>query len=129
MTDDTPTLLYVSIDRSGLTPRFDASPHKRMGAEEWVPIEMLDALQDASDALPEGPWEVWTSCSFRRITGPDGRDGGVLCGVTQRSDGHPDLSMSEGQLRALCDLVNGVRAALAALPAPPEGAQDEGRGE
>ena len=57
-------------------------------------------------ALPPGPWEVWTSCSFRRISRRDGGDGDVLCGVVQRSDGHPDLSMNEKQLQALCDLRN-----------------------
>ena len=36
------------------------------------------------------PWSVQTSNSFRRI-GTDRGDGDVLCAVTQRSDGHPDL--------------------------------------
>lgn len=73
--------------------------------------EQLDALRKALAALPGGEWEVWTSCSFRRITarinGRSGQDGGVLSGVVQR-DGHPDLSMSERQLEALCVLRNTV---------------------
>jgi hypothetical protein len=76
--------------------------HKRLGA--------------ALSTLPTGRWEVWTSCSFRRITavknGRHGPDGGVLHGYVQRSDGHPDLSMSEEQLRALCDLRNCVAEIL-----------------
>ena len=67
-----------------------------------------DRLRQALDGLPDTPWEVWTSCSFRRITGPDGGDGGVLSGITQRSDGHPDLSMNEEQLERLCAIVNGA---------------------
>ena len=70
-------------------------------------------IQIASAALPKGPWEVWTSNSFRRVSGPDGCDGGVLCGTVQRSDGHPDLSMTEDELFALCQIVNIVRCAVA----------------
>lgn len=69
-------------------------------------------LRASLDALPPGPWETWTSCSFRRITGPDGIDGGVLHALNQRSDGHPDLSWSKTQCEAICAIVNGLRAAL-----------------
>lgn len=71
---------------------------------------LLHALRDALIRLPDGPWEVWTSNSFRRISCHG--DGDVLCGIIQRSDGHPDLSMDEKQLQALCDVVNASRAAL-----------------
>lgn len=47
MTADTPAVLYVSIDRSGLSPVPVASFHKHPGAEEWVPKETLDALREA----------------------------------------------------------------------------------
>ena len=43
------------------------------------------------------PWIVQTSNSFRRI-GTDHGDGNVLCAVTQRSDGHPDLHAAPGIL-------------------------------
>ena len=43
-----------------------------------------------------GNWELQTSNSFRRI-GCHG-DGDVLCAVTQRSDGHPDLLAPPGVL-------------------------------
>jgi hypothetical protein len=41
-------------------------------------------------------WDIQTSNSFRRI-GQYG-DGDVLCAVTQRSDGHPDLHAAPGVL-------------------------------
>lgn len=75
-------------------------------------------LRDAINRLPDGTWEVWTSNSFRRITAQHGarssQDGGVLSGTIQRSDGHPDLSMSESQLEALCLLRNTVADILGA---------------
>ena len=40
-----------------------------------------------------GPWEWWTSCSFRRLSAQG--DGDVLCAVTQ-SDGHPDVHIENG---------------------------------
>lgn len=43
-----------------------------------------------------GYWELQTSNSFRRI-GQYG-DGDVLCAVTQRPDGHPDLQGAPGVL-------------------------------
>lgn len=72
----------------------------------------VQRLGIASAGLPSGPWEVWTACSFRRITGPDRIDGGVLSGVVQRSDGHPDLSMDEEALEHLCEMINAVRSIL-----------------
>lgn len=78
----------------------------------------LRRMRKAIADLPDGTWEVWTSNSFRRITavknGRHGQDGGVLSGTIQRSDGHPDLSMNEKQLTALCDLRN-LCAELAAI--------------
>lgn len=74
-------------------------------------------LETALSELPPGEWEVWTSNSFRRITAlfddyRHGPDGGVLHGTVQRSDGHPDLSMNEAQLRALCRVVNILRKSI-----------------
>lgn len=43
-----------------------------------------------------GPWQLQTSNSFRRI-GQYG-DGDVLCAVTQRPDGQPDLRGAPGVL-------------------------------
>lgn len=92
--------------------------HKRLGA--------------ALAKLPQGRWEVATSNSFRRISarGRDGRsgvDGGVLHGTIQRSDGHPDLSMSADELEALCQLRNLVAEIVGADDCqhePHNGARD-----
>ena len=78
--------------------------------------ELIEKLTACINAMPPGHWEVATSNSFRRIyareNGRAGPDGGVLHAYTQR-DGHPDLSMNEKQLRALCDLRNTVAEMLA----------------
>jgi hypothetical protein len=39
----------------------------------------------------------WTSCSFRRLSSAaTGKDGDVLRGVVQPSDGHPDVYLPNG---------------------------------
>lgn len=72
-------------------------------------------VAEALAMLPVGPWAVASSNSFRRINGPDGKDGGVLHAYAQRGDGHPDLSMSEAHLWALCRVVNAMPRLLVAL--------------
>src|SRR4029077_4613740 len=52
-----------------------------------------DKLRELALSIREDlkrPWSVQTSNSFRRI-GTDLGDGNVLCAITQRPDGHPDL--------------------------------------
>lgn len=82
-----------------------------------LPDEVVEKLTACIKAMPDGHWKVATSCSFRRIyaqkNGRAGPDGGVLHAYAQRSDGHPDLSMNEKQLQALCDLRNTVAEMLA----------------
>lgn len=75
-----------------------------------VTPEQKDQLRRAIQILPGGEWEVSTSNSYRRLSARDERnriysDGGILRGVVQR-DGHPDLSMTEMELNALCTLKN-----------------------
>lgn len=93
--------LYISTITDGLTPRYRAEAQMHMGAEEWVPREMLDAALAAEakyrrknhaliEALTHMQW-----CRY--------------CAEGDWSD---------------CD---GGRAALAALPAP-HGDQGEERG-
>jgi hypothetical protein len=91
---------------------------------------VVGRLEEIDRTLPAGPWEVWTSCSFRRITGPDGKDGHVLSAYNQRGDGHPDLSMPETQLQALVALRNEAPA-LATLLRSQSGriVELEGRGD
>lgn len=55
--------------------------------------EQRQRLRDVAEraaARHSFPWRLQTSNSFRRI-GTDRGDGEVLCAVTQRHDGHPDL--------------------------------------
>lgn len=53
----------------------------------------LDALALLVGKMTEGEWEIWDSCSWRRI-GRVGRQGDrpVLEPCIDRSDGHPDLT-------------------------------------
>jgi len=82
---------------------------------ENLTAEERKLVAEALAMLPAGPWTVASSNSFRRINGPDGKDGGVLHAYAQRSDGHPDLSMSELVLWALCRVVNATPGLLTAL--------------
>lgn len=62
----------------------------------------------------KGPWKWWTSNSFRRLSGPDGKDGGVLCPTVSRSDGHPDLIVSKADM-ALIESAPDLLEALEAV--------------
>lgn len=58
---------------------------------------MTDKTQCAQPAHTPGPWRIWTSNSFRRISSDaTGKDGDVLHAVVHRSDGHPDLHFPNG---------------------------------
>jgi hypothetical protein len=61
-----------------------------------VGIEAQDRVISSHAYAPANYWFLQTSNSFRRI-GQYG-DGDVLCAVTQRSDGHPDLHAAPGVL-------------------------------
>jgi hypothetical protein len=63
-------------------------------------IEKLKAL--ALAATP-GPWQWWTSNSTLRLTGADGRDGGVLYAAVHR--GYGDVCCSEAD-RAFIEAFN-----------------------
>lgn len=80
---------------------------------------LLDQIQQDGRLLP---WTVQSGCSYRRIAteptrenGARGGDGNVLAPYRQASDGHPDLTMPEWQLKALCELVNLAPDVAAAL--------------
>lgn len=68
MTADTPAVLYVSIDRSGLSPVPVASFHKHPGAEEWIPA-------------PDPGQTFYIDCEF------DGHNGPLLSIAMVREDG------------------------------------------
>ena len=88
-----------------MTARIEA-----LTAERHALRAQVDVLVAATKRLPDGEWETWTSCSFRRISRVGGGDGDVLHAYKQRADGHPDLSWTEDQCKAICDVVNGLRA-------------------
>lgn len=116
--DEAAKVFWDALARAGLL---------RVARPSQAGDESVARLVEAArcvDLLPPGEWETWTSCSFRRITAKGGPDGGVLSALTHRSDGHPDLSWNERQCRVLCDLVNGLRAALAAMDTPKGGGDE-----
>jgi hypothetical protein len=54
-----------------------------------------------SERFTPGPWEWWTSNSWRRLSSEHRdhpREGAVLCPHVSRSDGHPDVSISEADM-------------------------------
>jgi len=82
---------------------------ERLEMAEKEVVSLWDAASNVH-GLPGGFWTVSTSNSFRRISSADG-DGDVLR-ATKHPDGWPDLSWNEAQCQYLCNLVNGLRAAL-----------------
>jgi chromosome segregation ATPase len=73
-------------------------------------------LREDEALLPPGPWEVWTSCSYRRIKRREGHTTkDVLHAYNQRGDDYPDLSMPEEQLSALSRIRNDLPTLLNAL--------------
>lgn len=54
------------------------------------------ARRDQRVAALAADWTLWTSNSFRRISGHG--DGDVLCGTKHPIDGHPDLHAAPGVL-------------------------------
>ena len=74
----------------------------------------LERLNDLLERATPGPWEWWTSNSWRRLSARGGRDGGVLLPVVQRSDGHPDIHGLEAD-KALIALAPVLASDLIAL--------------
>lgn len=86
----------------------------------------LAEIKARADAATPGPWEWWTSNSWRRLSATDTRkDGDVLCPVVNPYDKHPDLSVTEpdmefiaharGDVPDLLAEVDGLRAAIDGL--------------
>lgn len=63
-----------------------------------------------------GPWEWWTSNSYRRLSGPDGKDGGVLHATVLR-DGQPDVVCRDAD-RALIAAAPNLLATLKEIHEP-----------
>lgn len=77
------------------------------------PIDDLAELDRLDREATPAPWEWHTSNSWRRIGRANGRDGGVLCPVVA-SDGHPDLSIREEDMRILAAARNALPSLLRA---------------
>lgn len=77
-----------------------------------IDTETLDELDDGERAATPAPWEWWTSNSWRRLSGPDGADGRVLCPDNHPIDHHPDLRVSREDMWLIENLRNSARALI-----------------
>lgn len=73
---------------------------------------MLDELERLHEAATAAPWDWWTSCSYRRLTGPDGRSGSVLHAFVAH-DGVPDVAIRDEDMRLIQELRNNAARLLA----------------
>lgn len=91
--------------------------------------EALDKLEALARAATPGPWSWWTSNSTLRLTGADGRDGGVLYGYVHAGDGDVYCSDANQAFIAAANpamfttLVAQARAAQPQPSAAPDGWQ------
>lgn len=77
-----------------------------------------------------GPWEWWTSNSVRRLTGADGKDGGVLYAYRAASDGVADIAVSDANARLIAaspDLLEACKTFVEWLRREDEGMPQEWR--
>lgn len=128
MTADTPAVLYVSIDRSGLSPVPVARFHKHMGAEEWIPrdavrVKPLEWGKFGQECIRAesvlGRYEImW---GFH-----NGQTSLDVPSPRRTHTWHPSREAAKAAAQA--DYEARILSALA-LPAPDEGAQEEGEGE
>lgn len=122
MTPDTPPVLYISADTSDLTTRYKATPRMHPGADAWIP-------RDAVRVKPL-EWEyhehrgIWTAQGVFGIiyTVNDGQwwRTGMLESKWVAGDNDAQKAAAQADFDAR------IMSALAALPAPDEGEQDEG---
>ncbi len=87
----------------------------------------LDKLRAVLGRAKSGKWEVWTSCSWRRIGVVDDYPEPVVEPMVA-SDGHPDLRATEETLRAIVTQHNVQSEILAVLEAAHAVSQKELRG-
>lgn len=66
-----------------------------------------------SEAFTPGPWQWWTSCSWRRLHGPPSGNNWVLM-PTVASDNHPDIIVKDADM-ALISAAPEMFEALAAM--------------
>jgi hypothetical protein len=77
----------------------------------------LDQIEAIDRARPPGPWEWWTSNSWRRLTHE--REGDVLCPIVCR-DGHPDINISEAMMEWIVAMERFAPWAIAKLRSAAE---------
>ena len=77
-----------------------------------IDADTLEELDDGERDATPGPWEWWTSNSWRRLSGPNGKDGGVLCPDNHPVDRHPDLRVSQEDMWLIENLRNSARALI-----------------
>lgn len=76
-------------------------------------LEQIERLAALNARATSGPWEWWTSNSWRRLTAQGGRDGGVICPVVHPVDHHPDLAISEPDMALIAEARNALPDLLA----------------
>jgi hypothetical protein len=104
MTADTPPVLYISADTSGLTTRYKAEPRMHPGADAWV-------------RMPEAPSPKWVNADDMRrfvISFHDLQRAHLIAGLA-------DIDHVDAMWMTIC-----MDCEPAALPAPDEGEQEEG---
>jgi len=91
----------------------------------------LDKLEELARAATPGPWAWWTSNSTTRLTGADGKDGGVLHGTAHRGYGdvacpksNADFIAAVNPVAALELIALARRAALPVVAKPVSAAWD-----
>lgn len=134
MTADTPAVLYVSIDRSGLSPVPVASFHKHPGAEEWIPLDAVRVKplewEESEGNFPSQ--RVWSFDALKWMWIVQ-NDGGNFVWCEDVTPSWAPASNVRGvfptleaaKAAAQADYEARILSALA-LPAPDEGAQEEG---
>ena len=81
----------------------------------------LDHLEALARAATPGPWSWWTSNSTLRLTGADGRDGGVLYGYARQGDGDVNCAPNNQAFIAAANPAAVLALIALARRARPEG--------
>ena len=61
----------------------------------------IDAIRKALAASTPGRWNWWTSCSWRRMFSDQGKSSPPVLVPTIASDGHPNLIVSQEDMRLI----------------------------
>lgn len=75
-----------------------------------MPVD-IEGLKRLDARATPTPWAWWTSNSVKRITGPDGKDGGVLC--SYRFDSGTDVAITDDNMAVLVAARNALPSLIA----------------